>query len=153
MYVGQVRGGLLDETKKEEKKNENEHKSSKNRKTRNVVPAFLVLRVTQAPFPNLVILYKSHYLLYFLVTAMYPRFLITLDEQLKPLAVTVRVGQAVDVVGQAGRPKTITGFQTHTTPVLLAFTERAELATEEYLSVGSVLEGFVVLKKNPSTLR
>ena len=92
---------------------------------------------------------KSHYLLYFLVTAMYPRFLITLDQELKPLPVTVRVGQAVDVVGQAGRPKTITGFQTHTTPVLLAFTERAELATEEYLSVGSVLEGFVVLKKNP----
>ena len=39
--------------------------------------------------------------------------------------------QAVDVVGQAGKPKTITGFQTHTTPVLLAFGERAELATEE----------------------
>ena len=28
-----------------------------------------------------------------------------------------RVGQAVDVVAQAGRPKTITGFQTHNTPV------------------------------------
>jgi hypothetical protein len=33
----------------------------------------------------------------------------------------VRVGQAVDVVGQAGRPKTITGFATHSTPVLLAY--------------------------------
>lgn len=49
----------------------------------------------------------------------------------------------------AGRPKTITGFQTHSTPVLLAYTERAELATEEYLSQASVLEGFVLLKKNP----
>ncbi len=39
--------------------------------------------------------------------------------------------QAVDVVGQAGKPKTITGFQTHTTPVLLAYGERAELATDE----------------------
>ena len=39
--------------------------------------------------------------------------------------------QAVDVVGQAGKPKSITGFQTHTTPVLLAYGERAELATEE----------------------
>jgi hypothetical protein len=39
--------------------------------------------------------------------------------------------QAVDVVGQAGKPKTITGFQTHTTPVLLAYGERAELANEE----------------------
>ena len=39
--------------------------------------------------------------------------------------------QAVDVVGQAGKPKSITGFQTHTTPVLLAYGERAELATDE----------------------
>lgn len=62
---------------------------------------------------------------------MYPRFLITFDEDLNSLPVTVRVGQAVDVVGQAGRPKTITGFQTHSTPVLLAHSERAELATED----------------------
>ncbi|RUS34049.1 armadillo-type protein, partial [Jimgerdemannia flammicorona] len=95
------------------------------------------------------ILGKSHYLLYTLVTAMYPRFLITLDEDLKSLPVTVRVGQAVDVVGQAGRPKTITGFQTHSTPVLLAHSERAELATEEYIALSHVLEGFVLLRKNP----
>ncbi|CAB5193779.1 unnamed protein product [Rhizophagus irregularis] len=81
--------------------------------------------------------------------AMYPRFLITLDEDLNSLPVTVRVGQAVDVVGQAGRPKTITGFQTHSTPVLLAHSERAELATEEYISLSHVLEGFVLLRKNP----
>jgi len=56
----------------------------------------------------------------------------TVDENLKPLSVPVRVGQAVDVVGQAGRPKTITGFQTHSTPVLLAAGDRAELATEKY---------------------
>lgn len=62
---------------------------------------------------------------------MYPRFLITFDENVESLPATVRVGQAVDVVGQAGRPKTITGFQTHSTPVLLAHSERAELATEE----------------------
>jgi 26S proteasome regulatory subunit N1 len=73
----------------------------------------------------------------------------SLDENLKPLQTTVRVGQAVDVVGQAGRPKTITGFQTHTTPVLLAYTERAELGTEQYLSLTPVLEGLVILKKNP----
>lgn len=39
--------------------------------------------------------------------------------------------QAVDVVGQAGKPNTITGFQTHATPVLLAYGERAELATKK----------------------
>lgn len=60
-----------------------------------------------------------------------PRMLITLDENLKPLPVPVRVGQAVDVVGQAGRPKTITGFQTYTTPVILATGDRAELANEK----------------------
>ncbi|KAI8986996.1 armadillo-type protein [Pilobolus umbonatus] len=95
------------------------------------------------------ILGKYHYLLYSLVTAMYPRFLITFDETIENLPVTVRVGQAVDVVGQAGRPKTITGFQTHSTPVLLAHSERAELATEEYVPLAPVLEGIVLLRKNP----
>lgn len=32
-------------------------------------------------------------MLYFLVPAMYPRFMITLDEELNNLPVTVRVGQ------------------------------------------------------------
>ncbi|KUJ06956.1 26S proteasome regulatory complex, non-ATPase subcomplex, Rpn1 subunit [Mollisia scopiformis] len=92
---------------------------------------------------------KSHYLLYFLVTAMHPRFLVTLDEDLKPLVVNVRVGQAVDVVGQAGRPKTITGWQTQSTPVLLAYGERAELEDEQYIPLTNNLEGLVILRKNP----
>lgn len=93
------------------------------------------------------ILADSHYLLYFIVTAMHPRFLVTLDEDLKPLTVNVRVGQAVDVVGQAGRPKTITGWQTQSTPVLLAYGERAELEDEQYVSLSSTLEGLVILRK------
>ncbi|GLE11740.1 hypothetical protein PINS_up024351 [Pythium insidiosum] len=68
---------------------------------------------------------------------------------MNPLPVSVRVGQAVDIVGQAGRPKSITGFQTHTTPVLLSVKDRAELATDEYLPLTNVLEGVVVLRKNP----
>nr|CAD1827733.1 unnamed protein product [Ananas comosus var. bracteatus] len=96
-----------------------------------------------------VILGKYHYLLYILVLAMQPRMMLTVDEKLKPLSVPVRVGQAVDVVGQAGRPKTITGFQTHSTPVLLAAGERAELATDKYIPLTPVLEGFVILKENP----
>jgi hypothetical protein len=43
--------------------------------------------------------------------------LMTVDEDGKMLPVPCRVGQAVDVVAQAGKPKTITGFQTHNTPV------------------------------------
>ncbi|XP_040580266.1 26S proteasome non-ATPase regulatory subunit 2 [Lepeophtheirus salmonis] len=96
------------------------------------------------------ILSKSHYLLFGLCTAMQPRMLVTFDENLSPLTVSVRVGQAVDVVGQAGKPKTITGFQTHTTPVLLSCGERAELATEEYIPMTPIMEGFVILKKNPN---
>ncbi|PSN61915.1 26S proteasome regulatory complex, non-ATPase subcomplex, Rpn1 subunit [Corynespora cassiicola Philippines] len=95
------------------------------------------------------VLGDSHYLLYFMATAISPRFLITLDEDLKPLTVNVRVGQAVDIVGQAGRPKTITGWQTQSTPVLLAHGERAELEDEKYLSLSNVLEGVVILRKNP----
>lgn len=82
-------------------------------------------------------------MLYSLVTAMYPRFLITFDENVESLPATVRVGQAVDVVGQAGRPKTITGFQTHSTPVLLAHSERAELATEECKFVLFIFKNYV----------
>lgn len=114
-----------------------------------------------------VILDKYHWMLYFLVTAMYPRFLITLDEDLNNIPVSVRVGQvcrlcflvhlnhsysltqAVDVVGQAGKPRTISGFQTHQTPVRLGTTERAELATEEFIPYAHALEGFVILRKNP----
>jgi len=95
------------------------------------------------------ILGKSHYMLYCLATAMNPRMLATFDEKLKPLPVTVRVGQAVDTVGVAGKPKTITGFQTYTTPVLLGHGERAELATDDYIAVSPILEGFVILQKNP----
>ena len=94
----------------------------------------------------------SSYLLYFLVAAMYPRFLVTLkaEEVRTPEPILVRVGQAVDVVGQAGKPKTITGFQTHTTPVLLAYGERTELASEEFIALSPILENFVIVKKNPN---
>ncbi|CAK1580372.1 unnamed protein product [Parnassius mnemosyne] len=99
-----------------------------------------------------IILGKSHYLLYVLATAMQPRWLVTLDENLQPLNVSVRVGQAVDVIGKAGTPKTIAGSHTHTTPVLLSFGERAELATDEYLPLSPVMEGFVILKKNEDSV-
>merc|ERR1712199_88582 len=96
------------------------------------------------------ILDKNHYLLYHLASAMAPRFLFTVDVNLNLLPVSVRVGQAVETVGQAGRPKTISGFQTHTTPVLLGNKERAELANTEWVSVTSVIEGIVILEKTPN---
>ena len=39
--------------------------------------------------------------------------LVTFDEKMRPMPVPVRVGAAVDVVGQAGKPKTITGKKKH----------------------------------------
>ncbi|KAJ7023126.1 hypothetical protein C8F04DRAFT_1306361 [Mycena alexandri] len=51
------------------------------------------------------ILDKYHWMLYFLVTTMYPRFLITVDKKLESMPVTALV-----VVGPAGKPRTISGF-------------------------------------------
>jgi len=99
-----------------------------------------------------IVLGKHHFLLYVYACSIRPRMLVTVDEDLKPLPVTVRVGASVDVVGQVGRPKKITGFQTHTTPVLLAAGERAELATDEWIPLTSYLDGVVVLKKNPDAV-
>ena len=63
---------------------------------------------------------------------------------------TVRVGNAVDVVGQAGKPKRITGFQTHKSPVLIQFGERAEMANLEFIPIedNMIVENFVIIKKN-----
>lgn len=52
-------------------------------------------------------------------------------------------------MGQAGKPRRITGFQTHNTPVVMGHGERAELATEEFIAATSVLENFVILRPNP----
>ncbi len=51
------------------------------------------------------------------------------------MLLSLRVGQAVDVVGYAGKPKKIKGFQTHSSPVLVNQGERAELATDEYIPI------------------
>ncbi|KAJ7254468.1 putative proteasome 26S subunit, non-ATPase, 2 [Mycena rebaudengoi] len=122
--------------------------SDRNIMSRPAIAGLLATLTTFTDAKNF-ILDKYHWMLFFLVTAMFPRFLITVDEELNSMPVTVRVSQAIDVVGQAGKPRTISGFQTHQTPVRLATTELAELATEEYVPFGHVLEGFVILQKNP----
>ena len=93
---------------------------------------------------------NNHYLLYYLGVSFYPKMLFFLDQDLKELNVSVRVGQTVDVVGQVGKPRKITGFQTHTSPVIVNYGESAELAEEEYIPLNDViLENFIILKKNP----
>ncbi|SOV04151.1 probable RPN1 - 26S proteasome regulatory subunit [Ustilago sp. UG-2017a] len=120
--------------------------------SRTAVSGILALLVSMTDARGFV-LDQAHWMLYFLSPAMYPRFLITLDEKLEALPTSVRVGKAVDVVGQAGKPRTISGFQTHTTPVRVGTYERAELGTEEYLSYAHVLEGFSILLKNPGYVK
>jgi 26S proteasome regulatory subunit N1 len=91
------------------------------------------------------------YMFYLLALGMRPRMLVAVEgETLEPRSIVVRVGQAMDVVGQAGKQtKTITGFQTHNTPVLVGVGERAELSTEDWhtASPGVVLEGVVIVEK------
>ncbi|QSL65657.1 hypothetical protein MERGE_002970 [Pneumocystis wakefieldiae] len=96
------------------------------------------------------ILDTSHWILYYLTMAIHPRMLLTVDESGNFQKTVVRQGTAVDIVGQIGRPKTITGFQTLETPTLLQHSDRAELATDEYISLTPTLEWIVILRKNPN---
>ncbi|BFZ58470.1 proteasome regulatory particle base subunit [Savitreella phatthalungensis] len=95
------------------------------------------------------VLADAHWLLFLMTPALRPRMLITVDEKGDAVPVTVRVGQAVDSFGP-GKPRKITGWVTQTTPVLLNYEHRAELATDEYLPATNVLEGVVIVKKNPN---
>eukprot|EP00667_Euglena_gracilis_P002435 EG_transcript_2436 len=114
---------------------------------RSAVAGLLVVLHSCLDIKNL-LLGKYHFLLFYLVTAICPRMTITLDEALEPVQVSVRVGQSVDTVAVAGRPKTITGFQTHNSPVLLQLVDRAELATDKWKALTPILEDVVILEKN-----
>lgn len=59
----------------------------------------------------------------------------------------MRIGQAVDVIGKAGHPMSITGGNVRTTPVLMSHGEQAELVTnDEYEPLVHPMEGFVILR-------
>jgi len=59
------------------------------------------------------------------------------------------VGASVDVVGQSGNPRTITGFLVHKAPVLISQSERCELSNEEFLPYTDILENVVLIRPNP----
>lgn len=93
---------------------------------------------------------NNHYMFYYLSLAIYPKMLFYVDEKIVEVKTTVRVGQGIDIVGQVGKPRTITGFQTHTSPVIININEKAELGNEEYIPIAEVVqENVVILKKNP----
>lgn len=92
-------------------------------------------------------------LLYFIAPAIGPRFLVTLNEDLEIFPLPVRVGSAIDVVGQAGKPRSITGFQTLDTPIILAAGQRAEIIDDDdiYEILSPILEGFVIVRKKSAS--
>ncbi|KAL2906855.1 26S proteasome non-ATPase regulatory subunit 2-like protein B [Bienertia sinuspersici] len=92
---------------------------------------------------------NCHFVLYFLVLAMQPSMLLTVDENLEVIHVPVDVGEAVNVTGQTGQSRDITDFQTFETPVLLGSGQKAELCTDRYVPMSPILEGFIILKQNP----
>lgn len=98
------------------------------------------------------VLGDSGYLWYLLAVAVRPRYLVTISAETgEEISVLVRVGQPVDTVAMAGTPKTLIASQTQTTPVLLTIGDRAELATDEYLTFpGQVMEGVAIVRKNPN---
>ena len=90
---------------------------------------------------------KHQFLLYSLALGMKPKLVMTVDENLKPKSVQLMIGQAVDIVGQTGNPRTISGFQTHTSPAVINSGERCEINEEEYNSYSDVFEDIVIVKE------
>uniref|UniRef100_A0A7S3JI83 26S proteasome non-ATPase regulatory subunit RPN1 C-terminal domain-containing protein n=1 Tax=Euplotes harpa TaxID=151035 RepID=A0A7S3JI83_9SPIT len=98
----------------------------------NVALSGILCVLLTCTFPSKLFFGRFHTMLYYLCLAMYPRMLITLNEDLEPIQVDVKVGHAFDK-----------------SPVLLNYGEKADLVTEEYLPVTPIIENFVILKPNP----
>ncbi|CAJ1029360.1 RPN1/RPN2 N-terminal domain/Proteasome/cyclosome repeat [Leishmania utingensis] len=93
---------------------------------------------------------ECHYMFYAITPSISPRMMMTVNENMEPVdSVLVRVGLPVDTVALPGNPKTITGFQTQKTPVLLSATDKVECADAKYVPLGTVLEGICVVKERP----
>jgi 26S proteasome regulatory subunit N1 len=95
---------------------------------------------------------KYHYMLFAITASINPRMVLAVDKDLVPLegGVQVRVGQPVDTVALPGKPKTITGFQTHHTPFLLDETDRAEIAPGKYRAIpNTIVEGVFIVEEKP----
>ena len=90
---------------------------------------------------------KHQFLLHSLALAMKPKLVMTVDENLKPKDVQLMIGQAVDIVGQTGNPRTISGFQIHTSPAVINTGERCEINGEDFIPYSDVLEGTVIVKE------
>ncbi|KAI2799471.1 26S proteasome non-ATPase regulatory subunit 2 [Blomia tropicalis] len=91
---------------------------------------------------------QTHILLY-LTLAIRPKMLVTYDhETMKPIPIQVRVGQPIDITGQAGiMPRSVTAFNTYQTPVLISTNEKAELDNDNFIPLNPYMEGHVLVKR------
>jgi 26S proteasome regulatory subunit N1 len=122
--------------------------NSNNFLVNNVALAGLLISILSFTEVEGLICGRHQFLIYSLCLAMSPKMAMLVDEKLDLIQTQVLVGTAIDTVGQTGNPRTITGFQTHTAPVLIATGERCELSTEEYIPYSDVIEHVVIVKKN-----
>ncbi|RWS10820.1 26S proteasome non-ATPase regulatory subunit 2-like protein [Dinothrombium tinctorium] len=90
---------------------------------------------------------KLNFLLYYLTPAIQSKVCATFDENLKAAPITVRVGKRVDTTGKVGKQRSIAGFRTLTTPMLLSIDQRAEIASDEYRPLTPIIEHNVILRK------
>lgn len=94
------------------------------------------------------ILERYHYMFYSITPSISPRMVVPVNGDFEVLpGVQVRVGAPVDTVAVPGKPRSITGFQTQKSPVLLSVQEKVEVADDKYVPVSNVIEGIVVLKE------
>lgn len=99
-----------------------------------------------------IILGKYSYMVSSIAPSINPRMVLAVDDQMEVVkdGVQVRVGLPVDTVAVAGKPKSITGFQTQTTPTLISVTDKVEVASQKYRPVASVVEGTFVVEEKPN---
>ncbi|KAG9392786.1 hypothetical protein J8273_5818 [Carpediemonas membranifera] len=90
---------------------------------------------------------KEDMILFFpLALAMTPRCVSTVDAALNPIGASVKVGQKIDIVGLAGKPRKIAGFQSHVSPVVCGLDNVAEVVEGEFEPLTSLHEGVLICK-------
>lgn len=92
------------------------------------------------------ILDSYHYMLYSIVPAISPRMLLTVNAEGEVVKAQSRVGIPVDTVTVPGKPKTVTGFQTQSTPLILSSQDRAEIIGK-HKALTPIVEGIVVVEE------
>lgn len=95
---------------------------------------------------NFRVLEKYFFLSLLLAQSIKTKYLISVNDNNQIVKRSVRVGTPVDVSGVAGRPKRITGAQTHDTPVLLQMGEAAEFMNDPSEVFTTTIKDIVIVR-------